>query len=91
MFDFRITFERKNPLAVIEAFRRTFSAGAGASLVIKCTNHGSDPNSYARLLGAAADHPDAHIFNRHLPADKKNAMIAACDCYIRFIGPRASL
>ena len=34
-FDYNSVFERKNPLAVTEAFRRAFPPGAGASLVIK--------------------------------------------------------
>jgi glycosyltransferase involved in cell wall biosynthesis len=82
IFDFHSAFERKNPLAVIEAFRRAFPAGAGTSLVIKCLNQESDPSNYARLCAAAHDQPDVHILAGYVPGDRKNALIAACDCYV---------
>jgi glycosyltransferase involved in cell wall biosynthesis len=81
VFDHLSVFERKNPLGLIEAFKRAFAPGEGASLVLKCMNHERRPDEHARLLEAAATHPDVHVIDRHVPRAEKDAMIAACDCY----------
>jgi glycosyltransferase involved in cell wall biosynthesis len=82
MFDFHSVFERKNPLAVIEAFRTAFEPDAGASLVIKCINHQSDLDNYDRLRLATDSRPDIHLVDRYVSAEHKDAMVAACDCYV---------
>ena len=82
MFDFHSVFSRKNPLALIDAFRSAFQPGAGASLVIKCINQASDPDNYDRLHRSALEHRDIHIIARYDSVDRKNAMLAACDCYV---------
>jgi glycosyltransferase involved in cell wall biosynthesis len=82
VFDFHSVFERKNPLAVVEAFRNAFEPGSGASLVLKCINQGDDPDSFDRLRLATAGHPDIHIIGQYVSAERKNAMIASCDCYV---------
>jgi glycosyltransferase involved in cell wall biosynthesis len=82
MFDFHSVFERKDPIGLIEAFRIAFDPGAGASLVIKCINHGSDLDNHERLRLAAQTHPDVHVIDRYVPAERKDAMLAACDCYV---------
>jgi glycosyltransferase involved in cell wall biosynthesis len=82
MFDYHSIFERKNPLATIDAFKRAFAPGAGASLAIKCTNSADDPSNHARLRAAAAGHPDVHLLDGYLSPAENDAMIAACDCYV---------
>lgn len=81
-FDFHSVLERKNPLGVIEAFKRAFAPGAGASLVLKSINHEYHPAERERLAVAAADHPDIHLIDRYVSPEDKNAMIASCDCYV---------
>ena len=82
IFDFRSVFRRKNPLAAIEAFRRAFRPGEGASLVIKTIGGESAPRDAATLTKAAASHPDVHLIDGVVGAAEKNAMLAACDCYV---------
>ncbi len=82
LFDYRSVFRRKNPLAAIEAFRRAFEPGAGASLVIKTIGSESAPREKAILVDAAARHPDVHLIDGVIEAPLKNAMLAACDCYV---------
>jgi glycosyltransferase involved in cell wall biosynthesis/SAM-dependent methyltransferase len=82
MFDFHSVLERKNPMAVIDAFTSAFEPGSGTSLVIKCINHGSKPNEYDRLRLAAAGHSDVHIIDRYVSAREKDAMLALSDCYV---------
>jgi FkbM family methyltransferase len=82
MFDFHSVIERKNPIGVIEAFRKAFTPGSGASLVVKCINGESKPDEYDRLRLAARGHPDVHIIDRYVSAQEKDAMVAAADCYV---------
>lgn len=82
VFDFRSVFRRKNPLGAIEAFRSAFEPGEGASLLIKSVGGEAWPEESAQLAAAAAEHPDIHLSEGVIPAAEKNAMIAACDCYL---------
>ncbi len=82
MFDFHSVIERKNPIGVIEAFRKAFAPESGASLVIKCINRETQPDEYDRLRFAARGHPDVHIIDRYVSAQEKDAMLAASDCYV---------
>ena len=60
-FDYFSVFERKNPLAAVEAFTRAFEPGSGAALIVKSLNHDHDLDSHERLRLAAAAHPDVHL------------------------------
>jgi glycosyltransferase involved in cell wall biosynthesis len=82
LFDHHSIFERKNPLATIEAFGRAFRPGSGASLVIKSINHEHHPHAHERLLLAASEHPDVHVIDSYVTASEKNSMIASADCYV---------
>jgi glycosyltransferase involved in cell wall biosynthesis len=81
-FDNLSVFKRKNPLDVIDAFERAFSAGEGASLVIKCINAERDPDSHAQLQAAAAAHPDVEVIDRYLSPSDNLGLTAVCDCYV---------
>jgi glycosyltransferase involved in cell wall biosynthesis/SAM-dependent methyltransferase len=82
VFDYRSVFRRKNPLAVIEAFRGAFEPGSGASLMIKSVGADTVPERAAELAAAAGDHPDIHLYDGVVSAEAKNAMIAGCDCFV---------
>ena len=82
MYDYHSTLARKNPLGVIEAFKRAFPEGSGACLVLKSINHENLPEHHEAVAVASADHADIHLASRYVSADEKNAMLAACDCYI---------
>jgi glycosyltransferase involved in cell wall biosynthesis/SAM-dependent methyltransferase len=81
-FDHHSVFERKNPLAVIAAYTQAFGPADGAVLVIKSINADSAPEGHARLLAAAEGRPDIHVIDGYLSSDRKNQMVAACDCYV---------
>jgi glycosyltransferase involved in cell wall biosynthesis/SAM-dependent methyltransferase len=82
VFDYYSTAKRKNPFAVVEAFRRAFPPGSGASLVVKCNNPRADSSAHRDLLAAAAAHPDVRVVAEYLAPERKDALIAACDCYV---------
>jgi len=81
-FDYLSVFERKNPLAVIEAFGRAFAPGEGAQLLLKCINHERDPGSHGRLCAAAAEHPDIELIDRYMTPSDNSSLTAMCDCYV---------
>jgi hypothetical protein len=81
-FDYLSVFERKNPLAVVDAFRAAFAPGSGASLVIKTINHRHDPAARARLGAAIEGRPEIRLIEQYLDAGTKDALTAACDCYV---------
>ncbi len=82
VFDFQSVFERKNPLALVEAFRTAFRPGEGATLVIKTINGHRKPRLLERLQAAAADRPDIHVVDGYVAATTRDALIAVCDCYV---------
>jgi glycosyltransferase involved in cell wall biosynthesis len=82
VFDYLSVFERKNPLATIEAFARAFPAGAGASLTVKTLNDDHDPMAHRRVLEAAGSHPDVHLVTERLDARGRDGLMNAADCYV---------
>ena len=84
MFDHHSVFERKNPLAVVEAFTRAFPPGSPgpATLLIKSINGEDDPSNRERLRRAAAAHPRIRLLEGYLSAADNLALTAACDCYV---------
>lgn len=81
-FDYNSVFQRKNPLAIVEAFTRAFPPGSGPVLVIKSINDEHDAAGHERLVAAAAQHPDIHLVDRYVSREERDALTAGCDCYI---------
>jgi glycosyltransferase involved in cell wall biosynthesis len=81
-FDYLSVFERKNPLAAIDAFARAFPPASGARLVIKSLNHDYDPSAHERLRAAAASHPDVHLIEQRLAPGERDGLMNAVDCYV---------
>ncbi|HEX6985892.1 MAG TPA: glycosyltransferase family 4 protein, partial [Planctomycetaceae bacterium] len=82
VFDYRSVFRRKNPLGLVEAFCRAFEPGSGPSLVIKSICGEEFPAEREALMAAVAERPEIHLIEDNVTTAMKNAMIAACDCYI---------
>jgi glycosyltransferase involved in cell wall biosynthesis len=82
LYDLNSYSERKNPAAVIEAFRRSGLAGHDASLVIKVHNTAGNPADFARLQAAAASLPGTILITETLARADLTALEAACDCFV---------
>jgi glycosyltransferase involved in cell wall biosynthesis/2-polyprenyl-3-methyl-5-hydroxy-6-metoxy-1,4-benzoquinol methylase len=80
--DYHSTAARKNPVGLVEAFKRAFRPGSGAKLVVKSINAENLPHEHDRVVLAAGEHPDITLLDAYVSAAEKNAMIAACDCYV---------
>ncbi|HTW97451.1 MAG TPA: glycosyltransferase, partial [Acidimicrobiales bacterium] len=81
-FDFNSSFERKNPLGVLEAFTRAFRPGEGPLLVLKSVNGDRRPVEHERLLAAIGDRPDVVAADAYLSAAQRGALIAGAGCYV---------
>jgi glycosyltransferase involved in cell wall biosynthesis len=81
MFDVHSHIARKNPLAVIEAFRRAFRPSEPVRLMLKCVNAASDSAGFAtlrnRAAGAAID-----IHDGYLPSHQVRSLMSNCDAYV---------
>jgi glycosyltransferase involved in cell wall biosynthesis len=81
-FDFLSVFERKNPLALIEAFERAFSPGDGPVLVVKTINGEHDPEALLHLRLAGSGREDIHVVDGYVTATERDALVAHSDCYV---------
>jgi glycosyltransferase involved in cell wall biosynthesis len=75
--------ERKNPAAVVEAFVKAFRPGEGPVLVLKSI-HGRDwkPQQFERVAAIAGGREDIVFRDGYVSADERDALMAACDCYV---------
>jgi glycosyltransferase involved in cell wall biosynthesis len=81
-FDFDSRFERKNPLATIEAFTRAFESGEGPVLYLKTINGDRNVRDLERLKRAIAGRDDIVLKDGYLSAAETAALTASCDCYV---------
>ena len=78
-FNLASSFERKNPLAAIAAFRRAFGERKDRVLVLKLGNPGHFANDFARVREAVAGAVNIRIETRTLPAADSHALTACAD------------
>jgi glycosyltransferase involved in cell wall biosynthesis len=81
-FDYFSVFERKNPLAAVEAFVRAFTPGEGPQLVIKSVNAAAHPIDAARLQAAVHGRPDITVIDGYFDRERQATLMAACDAYV---------
>lgn len=85
VFDYASVAGRKNPLGLIEAFRRAFSQETvDVGLVLKTL--GGDEQAFSaehrEVLAAVGQDPRVTVIDRNMPAAEKNALIRELDCYV---------
>jgi glycosyltransferase involved in cell wall biosynthesis len=80
-FDVSSQTERKNPLAVVRAFRRAGLAPERAMLVLKFTNGQCDREAVRRLTEAGAGSP-VLMLEGVMDRPELTALVNACDCYV---------
>jgi glycosyltransferase involved in cell wall biosynthesis len=77
-FNLASSFERKNPLGAIAAFRLAFGGRMDRLLVVKVINTGHFPEDFARLL-AAAGAPNIRLMTEHLSFEATQTLSASVD------------
>ncbi|MEG4960848.1 MULTISPECIES: glycosyltransferase [unclassified Microcoleus] len=82
VFDFSSRIERKNPLAVIQAFKQAFGEDDGVLLTIKSSNSNKFPEERASLNSAIANNSNIKHLDGYLSKDEINGLLYNCDCYV---------
>jgi len=82
LFDLNSYTARKNPRAVIAAFRASGLASEGAALVLKVHNAESNPGDFAALNESIRDLPGTVVLNGTYSRSDIYALEAACDCFV---------
>lgn len=82
LFDLNSYAERKNPHAVIAAFRQSGLAGAGAALVLKVQNVAGNEADFAALRESVRDLPGTVLLTQTFSRADIYALEAACDCFV---------
>ena len=81
MFDMCSQMVRKNPLALIRAFRAAFHPSDHVSLVIKVSRGRSHPEAFAALEQAARD-AGVVVVDEVLSRARAYGFIQMCDCFV---------
>jgi glycosyltransferase involved in cell wall biosynthesis len=82
VFDHFSVTERKNPVGVIEAFRRAFQPDEGPVLVVKSMNAAKRWPQHQHVVASAAGRPDIVLWDEHLDRADHMAFIAAADALV---------
>jgi glycosyltransferase involved in cell wall biosynthesis len=82
-FDFKSYLVRKNPAAVIAAFRRAFpQAREPVTLVIKTINSEDYPADWRKLLNLAGNDRRVILRNCRYTREEMSRLVSLCDCYV---------
>ena len=83
VFDFFSTIERKNPIGLIEAYKRAFPEPADTLLVPEeHQRRRARCEELARVRSAAEGRPDIVVSDEYVDHDRLTALTAHCDCYV---------
>ncbi|MET0555232.1 MAG: glycosyltransferase [Vicinamibacteria bacterium] len=80
LYDLLSESARKNPLGLLDAFRRAFRADDRVQLVIKTSNGDLRRDDWKRLAAAAEGLP-VTLFDRYLSRADVLALVRSCDAY----------
>jgi glycosyltransferase involved in cell wall biosynthesis len=83
MFDMGSGFERKNPFATIEAFKKAFDkSNEDVLLIIKFRPHPAYQNQYQELKSMTEDWPSIQFIEGHLSKEEVHGLVDNCNCYV---------
>ncbi|TAE56428.1 MAG: glycosyltransferase [Oscillatoriales cyanobacterium] len=82
VFDFCSRIERKNPLAVIQAFKTAFGEDDRVLLLIKSSNSDKNLKDLELLNLAIDDSANIRHQDGYLSKDEINGLLYSCDCYV---------
>ncbi|MEM9553400.1 MAG: glycosyltransferase [Acidobacteriota bacterium] len=82
MFNYLSVFERKNPLAAVDAFRDAFGDDPSKRLVLKTSQHDFAPDEHRLLLEAIAGAANIVTLDDYLERAAIDALLDRCDVYL---------
>ena len=81
IFDFQREIERKNPFAVVEAFKKAFTPADKVMLFLKTSHSEFNKKEFYRLLNAIKGY-NITIADSVYTKEQIYSLMNACDCYI---------
>jgi len=81
IFDFLSIFERKNPIAVVNAFQNSFSNNDSVLLLLKTVNSKYNPSMYS-FMKSSIKNNNVVILDKYLSKDEVDSLINVCDSYV---------
>jgi glycosyltransferase involved in cell wall biosynthesis len=81
-FDYASVFDRKNPLGLVESFKRAFPEGEGPVLFLKSVNGDRHIAELERLRAATDRRKDIVIRDGYIGFREQQAMLASCDVFV---------
>ncbi len=82
IFNFGSSFERKNPLAAIRAFRGAFGSDENAELVLKVSDGGKYPGDRARLMVEIGDAGNIRLIDEVWDEARLDGFLATASAYL---------
>jgi glycosyltransferase involved in cell wall biosynthesis len=82
VFDFDSSIERKNPLGVIEAFKRAFGPAEDVLLYIKSVHGSHHPDQLESLRLMAHAHQNICFTDAVYTREEIDGLVQSCDCYV---------
>jgi glycosyltransferase involved in cell wall biosynthesis len=79
MFSFASSFQRKNPIAAVKAFKQAFGKAADRLLIVKVSQAHESPDEMALLLAEIGDAPNIRVEQRVLSDEERLDLIASAD------------
>jgi glycosyltransferase involved in cell wall biosynthesis len=81
-YSFDSVFERKNPLGLVDAYRRAFGPADGAHLVLKSIGGRSHPEQLHRVRQAAEGRADIVVSDGYIDAHRMQGLVERSDCFV---------
>ncbi|MBH3350809.1 glycosyltransferase [Pseudomonas putida] len=82
-FDGKSSIARKNPVAIVEAFRLAFPLGTEkVGLIIKCMRPDTSDPAWIEIINASLRDARLRIIDSTLQKDEVISLYASCDCYV---------
>jgi len=81
-FDLMSILDRKNPLGLIEAYRRAFDPDGRTALVLKLINGDRAVADLERLRLAIEGRDDIVLLDGYLTGDEVSGLMSVADCYV---------
>jgi len=82
IFDIASTFERKNPLALVRAFRKAFGNRQDVQLILKYHHSEFDAPAAALLERVTKASPNIRTMSQTLPEEQVYSLLRSCDCFV---------
>ncbi len=82
IYDLNSYSDRKNPRAVLDAWRRAFANRDDTGVVIKVQNRMDNPADWERLRNEVAALPNAILLSETMKRAEVYELQAACDCFV---------